>query len=70
MLITYQKVDGTDWKFQSKDFIATLQSDSKLKEEIYLKICDAVVMKYKDPNSKIVEDAQVATDEEDAGAEE
>lgn len=67
---TYQKVDGTDWKFQSKDFIATLQSDSKLKEEIYLKICDAVVMKYKDPNSKIVEDAQVATDEEDAGAEE
>ena len=67
---TYQKSDGTDWKFQSKDFISTLQSDSKLKEEIYLKICDAVVMKYKDPNSKIVEDAEVATDEEDAGAEE
>ena len=67
---TYQKVDGTDWKFQSKDFISTLQTDAKLKEEIYLKICDAVVMKYKDPNSKIVEDAEVATDEEDAGAEE
>jgi recombination protein RecA len=67
---TYQKDDGTEWKFQSKDFISTLQTETKLKEEIYLKICDAVVMKYKDPNSKIVEDAEVSSDEEDAGAEE
>ena len=67
---TYSKNDGTDWKFQSKDFISTLSSDTALKEEIYLRICDAVIMKYKDPNSKIVEDAQVSSDEEDAGAEE
>jgi recombination protein RecA len=67
---TYQKDDGTEWKFQSKDFISTLQTDTKLKEEIYLKICDATVMKYKDPNSKIVEDAEVSSEEEDAGAEE
>lgn len=67
---TYQKGDGTEWKFQSKDFISTLQNDTKLKEEIYLKICDSVIMKYKDPNSKIVEDAEVSSDEEDAGAEE
>jgi len=67
---TYQKSDGAEWKFQSKDFIATLQTDTKLKEEVYLKISDAVVMKYKDPNSKIVEDAEVATDEEEAGTEE
>jgi recombination protein RecA len=67
---TYSKNDGTDWKFQSKDFISTLQTDTALKEEIYLRICDAVIMKYKDPNSKIVEDAQVSSDEEDAGAEE
>jgi len=67
---TYKKDDGTEWKFQSKDFISTLQSDAKLKEEIYLKICDAVVMKYKDPNSQIVEDAQVSTDEGEAGEEE
>jgi len=66
---TYQKSDGTEWKFQSKDFIATLQTDIKLKEEVYLKISDAVVMKYKDPNSKIVEDAEVATDEEEVGSE-
>lgn len=67
---TYVKNDGTDWKFQSKDFISTLQEDTKLKEEIYLKICEAVIMKYKDPNSKIVEDAEVSTDEEEAGTEE
>lgn len=67
---TYVKSDGTDWKFQSKDFISTLQEDTKLKEEIYLKICDSVIMKYKDPNSKIVEDAEVSTDEEEAGTEE
>jgi recombination protein RecA len=67
---TYQKGDGTEWKFQSKDFISTLQNDTKLKEEIYLKICDSVIMKYKDPNSKIVEDAEVSSAEEDAGSEE
>jgi len=35
-----------------------------LSEEVYLKICDAVIMKYKDPNSVIVDDAVVDTDED------
>ena len=60
---TYVKNDGTDWKFQAKDFISTLRNDNALKEEIYLKICDAVIMKYKDPNSKIVEDVELSTDD-------
>ena len=34
--------------------------------KIYLKICDSVIMKYKDPNSIIVDDAVVDIDE-DAG---
>ena len=63
---TYQKNDGSDWKFQSKDFVTTMQTDAALKEEIYLKICDSIIMKYKDPNSVIVDDAVVDTDE-DAG---
>ena len=63
---TYQKNDGSDWKFQSKDFVTTMQTDAALKEEIYLKICDSIIMKYKDPNSIIVDDAVVDTDE-DAG---
>jgi recombination protein RecA len=66
---TYKKNDGNEWKFQSKDFVSTMQSDKELSEEIYLKICDAVIMKYKDPNSQIIEDAVVDT-EETAGNEE
>ncbi len=67
---SYKKDNGEDWKFQSKDFVSTMQSDEKLKEELYLKICEAVIMKYKDPNSQIVEDAVVDTEEETAGNEE
>ena len=66
---TYKKNDGSEWKFQSKDFVNTMQTDKELSEEIYLKICDAVIMKYKDPNSQIIEDAVVDT-EETAGNEE
>ena len=67
---TYKKNDGSEWKFQSKDFVSVLQTDKELSEEIYLKICDAVIMKYKDPNSQIIEDAVVDTEEETAGNEE
>ena len=66
---TYKKNDGSEWKFQSKDFVSTMQNDKTLSEEIYLKICDAVVMKYKDPNSQIIDDAVVDTNEETAGSE-
>lgn len=63
---TYKKDDGTEWKFQSKDFVSTMKTDKVLNEEIYMKICDSVIMKYKDPNSIIVDDAVVDIDE-DAG---
>ena len=63
---TYKKDDGTEWKFQSKDFVSTMKNDKVLNEEIYMKICDSVIMKYKDPNSIIVDDAVVDIDE-DAG---
>jgi recombination protein RecA len=67
---SYRKDDGNEWKFQSKDFVTTMRSDEALKEELYLKICDAVIMKYKDPNSQIVDDAVVDTEEETARNEE
>ena len=63
---TYRKDDGSEWKFQSKDFVETMKTDKTLSEEVYLKICDSVIMKYKDPNSIIVDDAVVDNDE-DAG---
>ncbi len=66
---TYKKDDGSEWKFQSKDFVESMKSDKVLNEEIYLKICDAVIMKYKDPNSQIVDDAVVDTEEESNQAE-
>ena len=61
---TYKKDDGTEWKFQSKDFVSTMKTDKVLNEEIYMKICDSVIMKYKDPNSIIVDDAVVDTNED------
>ena len=66
---TYKKNDGSEWKFQSKDFVSVMQTDKELSEEVYSKICDAVIMKYKDPNSQIIEDAVIDT-EETAGNEE
>jgi len=61
---TYKKDNGEEWKFQSKDFVSTLKTDAALNEEIYLKICNEVIMKYKDPNSQIVEDAVVDVGED------
>jgi recombination protein RecA len=61
---TYKKEAGEEWKFQSKDFVSAMTNDVALKEELYLKICNAVIMKYKDPNSQIVDDAVVDTEEE------
>jgi len=61
---TYKKDDGTEWKFQSKDFVSTMKNDKVLNGEIYMKICDSVIMKYKDPNSIIVDDAVIDTNED------
>jgi len=61
---TYKKDDGTEWKFQSKDFVQIMKNDKVLNEEIYMKICNSVIMKYKDPNSIIVDDAVIDTNED------
>ena len=60
----YTTDDGRDLQFQTKDFVKLLDNEPILKEEIYQKICDSVIMKYKDPNSKIVEDATVDSTED------
>jgi len=67
---TYKKDDGSEWKFQSKDFVTVMKTDKELGEEIYMKICDAVIMKYKDFNSQIIDDAVVEADEETTTSEE
>jgi hypothetical protein len=47
-----------------------MKTDKVLGEEIYMKICDAVIMKYKDFNSQIIDDAVVESDEETTTSEE
>lgn len=54
-------------QFQTKDFVAMMQTNTKLKDELYKKITDIAIMKYKDPNSVVVEDAVVSTEDDDAG---
>ena len=55
--------------FQSSDFVKLMIENPDLEDELYLKICDAVIMKYKTPNSVIVEDAQLDDGEEVAESE-
>jgi hypothetical protein len=62
---TYQPETGEATKFTAKTFVGLMRENPALKDELYKKICDAVIMKYKDPNSNIVEDATV--DEDDDG---
>jgi hypothetical protein len=70
----YYKYDAFDdqpeQQFQSKDFVQMMTENKKLRDYFYNKICDAVIMKYKDPNSKIVEDAIVSEEEETESGEE
>ena len=45
---TYVDTDsGDEYKFQAKDFSSLLDKNVKLKEQIYQRICDARIMKYK-----------------------
>jgi recombination protein RecA len=65
--LKYIADDGTEVVFSSKDFVTVLNEKPAIKDEIYKKICDAVIMKYKDPNSKIETDATVSTEEDVVG---
>ncbi len=42
---TYTDVAGEEYKFQSKDFLKILEENS-LKDEVYGRICDKVILKY------------------------
>jgi recombination protein RecA len=50
---TYEKEDGEEVKFQAKDFANKLEEDPLLREEIYIKICDTLIMKYQSKNFSI-----------------
>lgn len=43
---SYTDEAGKEFKFQAKDFPAFLDEDATRKEALYMKICDALIMKY------------------------
>jgi recombination protein RecA len=47
---TYTRENGDEIKFLSKDWNGKLEADSTLKDEVYHKICDKVIMDYKIDN--------------------
>lgn len=63
----YKTDAGEELQFQSKDFVNMLTEKPDLKTELYNKICNQVIMKYKTPNSEIQDDVAVSDDEDEAG---
>lgn len=61
----YKKQDGTKLEFNTAKFVEFVNSDPALKEEFYQAICNAYIMQYRNPNSKIVEDVTQTSDEND-----
>lgn len=67
----YIALDGKEYTFSSTEFVPLLNSNPELKNEMYQRICDALIMTYKDPNSTVVDDVEVSgDDDDDAGDEE
>ena len=58
----YTKDDGEEIQFQTKNFI-DIMNDTSLRDEIYKKICDVSIMEYNNPNSKIEDSLELATDD-------
>lgn len=62
---TYKRPSGEELKFNTSKFVELMNTDAALKEEIYQTICTSYVMKYRDPNSAIVEDVVETNSEND-----
>lgn len=50
---TYEMEDGSEIKFQAKDFQDKLEDVPEMKDQIYNKICETLIMKYKSDNFSI-----------------
>lgn len=62
---TYTRPDGTKLTFKTDKFVEMINTDPAFKEEVYQVICASYIMKYRDPNSAIVEDVVYADGEND-----
>lgn len=62
---TYKKINGEEIKFTGSEFPELMKSNPSLKEEIYNVICEKYIMKYREPNSQVIEDIEKTRDEND-----
>jgi recombination protein RecA len=63
---TYIKNNGETVRFLLKDFAKMLNDMPDLKSEIYDKMCEVVILKYKLPNEQSVQDTENVTDEDES----
>jgi recombination protein RecA len=70
--LKYVALNGDEVVFKSESFIKLLDERPEFKTEMYNRICDAVIMQYKNANSTIIdssanadEDAEMIADESD-----
>jgi recombination protein RecA len=61
--VKYVTESGEEIVFKTEGFINILNERPELKTEMYTRICNAIIMQYKDPNSAISETV-VSTDED------
>lgn len=61
----YKTDAGVEEVLTTKDFSNIMKEKPQLREELYNKICDRLIMIYKDPNSIIREDVEVEFEDED-----
>lgn len=61
--LKYITLNNEEVSFKSENFVALLNERPELKTEMYNRICDALIMKYKPANSEVV-DAVVTSDED------
>ena len=61
----YKRSTGEKIEFNTHKFVELMQTDAALKEEIYQAICNAYIMQYRNPDSKIVEDTSFQEGEND-----
>jgi recombination protein RecA len=56
---TYTANDGSDIKFQSKDFEKKMTEDPELKAEVYARICEAYILRYKPGEDIGIDDIEI-----------
>jgi recombination protein RecA len=65
----FKKADGEVEEFAANDFLKLFTEKPEIKAEMYAKIQDIIVMKYKNPNSLLIESEDISIDsgEDDDG---